>query len=260
MNRIKGKLTNYILTHKPSRVGLIFIHGVGDNYMFVSSVIALRERFPDTEFIVLCSKRDIPIYTLLGINAQEWTKDKDYDFYLKDITFPMPPKGVTKNDHCCNVELGLGITDEYLDILPRSKSFLIGVHFQNTCLPEGANPSEEQAKVIWDAIITSGYIPIEVHFLHPFANPKNHKWDFTTLTCRGLECKIPNLIKIIKSCRMFLGVNSGPYFCALNYLGPNNVIMLEKNYLLRTATKHRMAKAINLRSPNLKDEVLKCLV
>jgi hypothetical protein len=256
INSDTEKLYGVLVRERPNTVGLLFYHGIGDCCMFLPSVKKLAEMFPETKFVVLTLDKQVPIFMKLGVFADEYKDDYPCDFIF-DIRFFMSPKNTTKNDYCCLVELGIEpVEDGYEYEIKTEMKPIVGVHFQNTCLPDGANPSPEKAKAIWDEIRNCGCIPLEVHFIHGFANPKNKIFDFVDFTTRNISCSIDNLVDYIGICDFFFGVNSGPFFVALRTLGLSRVAMLEKDYLLETVVKSSV-RTVNINSDiqNIKKEV-----
>jgi len=248
--REHGTLTSVLSQQtEAKRIGLLFYHGIGDCCMFMASVRALSKDYPNHEFVVLTLDGQHQLFHEFGVAAEAYQSDEAFKGDLiYDVTFPMADGKIqTKNDLCCQLELGISpVTEDYY-VQPTNDSKLVAVHYHNTCLPGGANPDEATAHMVWEVIREAGYIPIEVHFLHAFANPDNIQFNFVDFTTRKMECTIRNLLSVLNSCHKFIGVNSGPYFCALRTLGINNVMMLEKSYTLESVVKDKRGKATSIR-------------
>ena len=241
-------LTQAIEQFPTKAVNLIFVHGIGDCMMFMPTVEALEKKYPNIKFKVLTIKKQIELFQYSLIEAGEFKRtqilDQHNNMYIEndelffDVRFPMSEgTNLTKNEFSCLKEIGDITPIEGYRNEEELNSTIIGMHFQNTCLPNGANPTRDQAKQIWDAVKEAGYIPLEVHFHHDFHNPVNKQFDFVDFTTRKMECNIHNLTTVIESCHRFIGVNSGPYFVALRFLGINNTMMIEKDYLIKNVVK-----------------------
>lgn len=226
------KLVELIDTHKPKRINLIFYHGIGDCIMFIPTVKQLIQLFPNISFSILTLKGQEKLFKLFNVPAEAYTNEKDGifdDVLIKTIAFKMASPLLTKNEYCCQEEIGIPNVDEPTQKKPTNNNKIIGFHFQNTCLPNYANPPEEYCQQLWGIAKDAGYIPLEIHFIHQYANPVNTKYKFVDFSTRDMACDIDNLMSTISLCKKFVGVSSGPYFCAVHLLGYNNVCFLEKD-------------------------------
>jgi len=214
--------------------------------MFIPVVQAVQRLYPTKKFKVLTIKKQTDLFRYFGVDSDEYVETSPDKIRCEngvgyfDIVFNMSDGSQhTKAELCAIAEIGIDpkeVREEYGDRFPISTN-LVGVHFSNTCLPNGANPTQENAQKIWQSIEDSGLIPIEINFIHDFYNPVNKLYDFVRLTTRGMPCKIENLAKTLLSCKKFVGVNSGPFFMALRLLGANNVMMLERDYKLSNVVR-----------------------
>lgn len=243
-----GPLFNLIQQIKPKTVDCLFIHGLGDCIMFCSAIKQFQTIFPDITFKVATLSGQELIFKKHNIFAYGYINDEQIKSDLIfDVRFPMQPNGITKGDYCCEKELGIPEAPELYKEKLTNNSKLLGLNFHNTALPHGANPDEKQARDIWDLTKKHKFIPIEVHFIHVFANPINSQHPFIDFSTRKMECNLENLINIISSCSRFIGVNSGPFFCALSELGINNTAMIEKDFPLITVVKTPGIKSFNVK-------------
>lgn len=231
-------------------VDLVFIHGIGDCIMFIPTVKALRNQYPSVHFRVMTIAKQVGLFKYFNIDScefKELSKDRicfnDGELYFVVVFNMSDGSNLTKNEKCCVDEIGIDcyIAEEY-SVRKTIESKLVGIHFNNTCLPDGANPTNEIAHKIWKVVEECGLIPIEVNFIHDFHNPVNKMFDFVKLSTRQMECRVENMFNVMLSCRKFIGVNSGPFFSAMMLLGVNNVMMMEKHYKL----KHVVRTHVNI--------------
>lgn len=241
------------------QINLIFMHGIGDCIMFLPTIKKLMVTYPDIIFNIKTLRSQEHLFKYFNIISEpydEKNKIPDTETVItRTINFDMPMKNITKNDTCCIKEIGFGEIDEIYKIYPENTtSKIIGTHFQNTCLPDLINPSEQQANDVWNIIKNKKLIPLEVHFLHSFANPRNKKYDFINFTTRSMECNITNMFNVINSCHKFIGVLSGPAHCASMLLGLNNVLFIE-NKIKITDTIKTKCNVTNSNSETFKKDI-----
>jgi hypothetical protein len=239
------------LKKKHSEINLIFIHGVGDCIMFLPTAIALNKRFPNLKILTISGQEKL--FRYFGIQSDVYKGEiiNNQNVYSKVINFPMPRGGLTKNDTCCSLEIGI---DNPTEIYPRDNCKniqikIIGVGFFNTSTPSNSNATEKDALLIWNSIKSFGFIPVEVHFIHTFSNPLNVKYKFIDFTTREMKCDIDNLFNIIVTCRAFIGVGSGPALCSAMLLGLDNLLYLERDIKSKDAIKsnHNVASLNNFK-------------
>ena len=257
-------LTDRIFDSRPKRVLLIFWHGVGDLVMFLPIFTALRIHYPE-----ICFKIGVPKgLTYLDMfeahsdqaveidgdecNNDEITAALPYDLVAK-ITFPMSEGQtvLTKTEWCCRYEIGIPPVAGH-GVLPAHKTPLVTVHFNITCLPDSCNPDKETAERVWNDVLEAGAVPLECHFQHIFHNPVNAKFDFIDATVRRCKPELRSLLGLLRKSHAFVGVVSGPFHVALSVLGPDRVLLLEKDFKRECFTKHKIRTA-DLR--NYKNEV-----
>jgi hypothetical protein len=242
------KLVQYIEELKPKKILLPFGHGLGDNVMFLEPFNKLAETYPHIEF-TLALQKGLGFEELepdiIGDNKKVvYSSDLSYKEHspeydiIADIDFPMSEGQVefTKGEYCCIHELGIPPVAGHRK-LTKGVNRLIGVHFNITCLPESCNPDRDTAERIWNDILESGFIPIETHFLHVFANPVNKKFDFVDCTVRRVHPRVSTLIGLLQQCAGFVGVVSGNLHVALSVLPREKVFFLEKDFKLLSFIK-----------------------
>ena len=246
-------LTKRIEEVKPRRVLLIFWHGVGDLVMFLPVYEAVKKAYPDIRFAL-----GVPLglsYCDLVPDALELTGDEvnvttaglPFDLVAK-ITFPMNEGQVelTKGEWCCRHEIGIDPVWGH-GRLPDHRTPLVAVHFQITCLPDSCNPDRDTAERVWNDVLESGLVPMECHFQHIFHNPVNAKFDFIDASVRRCRPELKSLLGLIQNARAFVGVVSGPFHVALSVLGPDRVLLLEKDFKKECFTK------LNVQTANLRN-------
>jgi hypothetical protein len=262
----KKTLVDY-LASQPKRVLLVFWHGLGDLIMFLEPYARLQELYPDIHFDLAVQKglsfEDIvPWAQLITGDDMAMLEQFNYDIVAK-IHFPMSEGQTefTKGEFCCLHELGIPPVCGHRLIQP-APGRLIGVHFNITCLPDACNPDEATARLVWDEIRASGFIPIETHFEHVFHNPVNKKFDFVDCTVRGAQARISNLSGLMGNLAGFVGVVSGNFHLALAILPSNRIFFLQKHFQLECFTRLPVARASILPGeyqPGLIDRWLKTL-
>jgi len=255
------KLAEHLDTGKFKSVLIPFWHGVGDVVMVLPIVKRLRELYPAIEFkLGLCKGLDqetfVPDAILLEGDWREKALTLGFDLVFP-VNFPierMDDLTKTKAEVCCEEEIGIPPVCGHL---PLSGKRLVGVCFQCTSVPWVANADEEVAQKIWNDIKEAGYVPIETQFIHCFANPDNKIFSFIDAHLRGCPARIETLMAILGRCDSFVGTVGGNFHMALSILGPDRVMLLEKDLKREHFTKEKIATA------NLKDyqgEVKKWLI
>lgn len=262
----KPKLSHYLDVLKKGKVGLCFGHGLGDTILFMNVFDKLASLYPDIQFDLILQRGlgfEELANDIVGKNkAVVYTKDlsyntdnPDYDI-IADIDFPMTEGHMeyTKAEGCCRNELGIEPIGEHKKITC-GKNRLIGVHFAITCLPDAANPDEETAKMIWDDVLESGFIPIEMHFCHVFHNPVNKMFPFIDCTVRRVKPQISTLIGLIQSCIGVICVVSGNLHVALSILSDEKIFFLEKHFKLESFTHRTNIRKASIMPKEYKHEV-----
>lgn len=255
------KLAGYIEELKPKKVLLPFGHGLGDQIMFLPVFEKLINTFPEVQFTLALQDglgfqeidKDIPgpygnvIYVGdLGFNNVP--ADCPYDI-IADVDFPMNEgqTELTKGQFCCVHELGIEPNEEVYLPLKSGKNRIIAVQFHITCLPGSCNPDRDVAERIWNDILESGYIPIEMHFQHVFHNPVNQKFDFIDSTVRRVHPKISSLIGLIEQAAGVVSVVTGNLHVALANKAPERIFFLEKDFKLESFIKDEKIARANVR-------------
>lgn len=241
------KLSEHLDTGKFKTVLLPFFHGVGDVVMVLPIVNALRARYPEIKIdLGLCRGLDqetfVPDAILLDGDWREKALTLGYDLVFP-LNFPIERPGdlsLTKAEISCIEEVGI---DPVCGHLPLRAKKLVGVHFQMTSVPWVANADKEIAQVIWNDIKEAGFVPIETHFVHCFHNPANERYDFIDTHVRACAPRIDTLMALLGSCHAFVGVVSGNFHMALSVLGPQRVMLLEKDLRREHFTKHPIKTA-----------------
>ena len=206
-----------------SRVLLIFPHGLGDITLFYPVVLKLREHYPD---IVIDMKFGQGYNKVFG--GEHDINEKNYDFIFDIAYWCSEGTGIMKVETCCKGEIGIECDDSIKllpNYLPSYPNPIVAVHFNSTCNPP-IGCSYEVAKLIWDEIIATGLIPLEVNYEHWRHNALNKKFDFVTSSFRGCTPDVQNLVGIIQNSFAFLGVCSGPVCIALSCI-PERTLYLE---------------------------------
>lgn len=245
------KLAEHLHSGKFGRVLLPFWHGVGDVVMVLPIVARLREIYPSITFdLGLCRGLDqetfVPDAVLLDGDWREKALELGYDLVFP-VNFPLEKLEdltKTKAEICCEEEIGIPPVCGHL--LIKAKKF-VGVCFQCTSVPWVANADPEVAEKIWNDIKAAGYVPIEVQMLHVFANPTNVLYPFVDAHLRGCPARIETLMAVLASCDRFIGTVGGVFHLAMSILGPDRVMLLEKDLMREHFTKEDIATA------NLKD-------
>jgi len=245
------KLAEHLDTGKFRTVLLPFWHGVGDVVMVLPIVEKLRELYPHIEFSLgLCRGLDqekfVPGAVLLDGDWREKALTLGFDLVFP-INFPLEridDLTKTKAEVSCEVEIGIPPVCGHVPIGAKK---LVGVCFQCTSVPWMANADLEVAEKIWNDIKEAGYVPIETQFIHCFANPDNQLYSFVDAHVRGCPAKLETLMALLSSCHAFIGTVGGNFHLALSILGPDRVMLLEKDLKREHFTKENIAIA------NLKD-------
>ena len=226
---------------------LPFWHGVGDVVMVLPIITALRAKYPNIKIdLGLCRGLDqetfVPDAVLLDGDWREKWKDLGYDLVYA-LNFPLEDPSdtkLTKAEQCCVQEIGIAPVCGHL---PLKSKPLCGVTFQMTSVPWVANADPEVAEKIWNDIKEAGFVPIELHFHHVFDNPTNVKYPFVDTHVRDIAPKIETLMALLNKCDYFVGTVGGVFHMALSVMGPERVMLLEKDLKKEHFTKSPIATA-----------------
>lgn len=245
------RLAEHLETGRFKTVLLPFFHGVGDVVMFLAIIDALRTRYPEIKIDLglargLDQETFVPDAVLLEGDWREKALTLGYDLVFP-CNFPierMEDLTKTKAEICCEEEIGIPPVCGHNRLKAKK---LVGVHFQMTSVPWVANADAPIAEVIWNDVKEAGFVPIETHFQHVFHNPANERYGFVDTHVRACAPRIDTLMALLNSCAAFVGVVSGNFHMALSVLGPEKVMLLEKDLKAQLFTKSPIATA------NLKD-------
>ena len=238
------KLKYYLDTGKYKKVAIFWGHGVGDSLMFQVVLDKLKELYPNIEFRMAFPEgldEEVIYPDAVFVNSREEAqKLNDFDL-VAQINFPVEtdPK-LTKMELCCREEIGIEPISGHKK-LSEFPSPLVAVHFNLTCLPGLANPTEEVAHKIWNEIHEAGLVPIECHYHHVFDNPENKVFPFIDCTVRNCQAKLPSLFGLLRVARAFIGVVSGPYHSAMSIMPHDRICYLEKDIPVSRFTHEKVA-------------------
>lgn len=228
------KMVSYFEEHKPKRVLLAFLHGLGDFLGFRGVYNYLCTTYPDIEFTYALDK-DMGYDKFLLPHEKYVNVDRsnininNYDlaFY---IAYTQNREGeISKAENCMIEEVGsFEALPRPHQPLPVMASRLVTVHFFSTWGPSafGMVGREATAHKIWHEIIETGLIPIETNFEHKYSNPENKNFDWINAHVRGNKCNAENLISLIQDSFAFIGVISGNIHTALSCLPREKVLAL----------------------------------
>jgi hypothetical protein len=122
--------------------------------------------------------------------------------------------------------------------LPKKYSSpLVGLHFNSTSCPR-MNVPYEFAHKLWNQIIESDLIPIDLHMRHKNDNSRNVVYDFAQ--CRKIDnisATTPKLIGMLSACCGFAGVSSGNLFCALSIFPPEKILYITSDFPAKRSTR-----------------------
>jgi hypothetical protein len=226
------KLVEYL--EKDQKILIRFGHGWGDTLMFMPILHTLKLRYPDIKFDIYLENGQEEIFESY---PNKNNGEHDLVFHLD---FPMSEgTGLTKQEKCCQDEIGIEWKQEAQIPLSPEPSPYVAVHFQGTALPNAVNCPKDVAYKIWDEVIEFGKIPIECHFEHGFHNPVNKKYSFIDRSVRECTANLKNLIGLIQHSFAFVGVASGPFVTALSEI-PERTMFLENEHKTCDYTKLRI--------------------
>jgi len=247
------KLVQY-LDEKVKKVGIVFWHGLGDCVQFMGLFNRLQKEYPNIKFDIMIQNglgQEVIYPNAVPLNNLDGLKDMDYD-YIFLVHFPVESGNVTKTELCAKTEIGVDWKFPFYDCIPKygrkihvPRGKLIGIHFQNTALPDVFNPTSEVAEKVWNEVLEAGYIPIEIDFQHVYHNPVNKKFDFIDCTVRRVKPTVDTLLGLIMSCKGIIAVVSGPLHCALA-IAPERVFFLEKGVPIERFVTDKKYPSVNV--------------
>jgi len=241
------KLNELLQTGIYHRVLLPFFHGVGDTVMVLPIIDSLRHKNPDiTIDLGLCRGLDQESFVHDGILLDGDWREKaltlGYDL-VYPLNFPLEDPSdttLTKAELCCIQEVGIPPICGHKSIKPKK---LVAVTFQMTSVPWVANAEKEVAELIWRDIKDAGCVPMECLIPHVFHNPINERYNFIDSHLRSCSPKLDTLMAFLGGCDYFVGVVGGPFHLALSILGPEKVLLLERELKREHFTKDNIATA-----------------
>jgi hypothetical protein len=242
-----GGLLSDHLDDSVDRVLIVFLHGVGDLVMFLKSFERLEKLYSRIHFDLaladgLDEQKIFPRAVLVQPDWMAQVATMSYDLVFH-CHFPMEDPNrpaTTKIELCCEQELGIEPVCEYPRFEPQK---IVAVHFHSTAVPELANAPEDLARRIWSEILDAHFVPIETHFEHVFHDARNSRFDFVNHHVRHWPARLETLIALLGAATAFVGVVSGPFHLALSILGPQRVLLLEKDLRATQFTKSKITTA-----------------
>ena len=251
------KIADYLRQDKPSKVILVFHHGLGDLILFMEVYNKLITLFPDIKIDLALQEGTgqevLAPAAILAKNVNIPLDGYDYTFH---VHFPMceGQHGLwTKAEWCCLQEMGIEPVSNYPQLPVDILSILIGVNFQATALPGACNPSEEVAEKIWNEVIEAGYIPVETSFEHCYFNPVNVRFDCVDRDVRSIPAGIDKLIRLMSHCHANITVATGTLPLSIALM-PSRTLYLEKDFSIKSYTRQAIA-SVNVN--DYKDGVVK---
>ena len=209
------------------RVLVDFAHGLGDTVMFLPAFEDFRAALPSVQ---------VDLLTHFGQDEVFGKKDAVYKDY--DVVFTLPydmaeNSGLTKTEACCVRELGISPVEvkkklnsswyrtAHPELFKSDEQFqrdspYVLLAFQSTALPDPCNCPLELAETLWREVESVGKIPVECHFQHCFANPRNVAYPFVgNSTTRKLPASVKLLSNVVKTSFAFVGVATGSTVVAM---------------------------------------------
>jgi len=204
-----------------------FAHGLGDTVMFLPVFDEFRKNVSDAR---------VDLLTHFGQEEVFGVKTVQYSEYDVVLTLPYAMaenSGSTKSEACCVRELGIlpnavkdnlksaWYRDNYSRVFSSDESFrksspFVLFAFQSTALPDPCNCPPQLAETLWREAESVGKIPIECHFSHCFANPRNAQYPFVgNSTTRKLPPRVQLLADTVKTSFAFVGVATGSTVVAM---------------------------------------------
>ena len=234
------KVADYLRQDKPSKVCIVFWHGLGDLVMFIEPFNKLKSLFPDVQIDLALQDgtgqeviaHDAKLIKNANIHIEEYV-------YTFQIHFPMAEhlNGLwTKAEYCCMEELGIEPVCTYPKFPKNISSPFVACHFQATAMPTACNPSTEVVEKIWNEVIEAGYIPVESFFKHCYSNPVNKKFDCINRDVRDIPARLDKLIMMLSNCHASICVASGNLPLSIALM-PQRTLYLKKAYTIKTYAK-----------------------
>jgi hypothetical protein len=235
------KVYDYIKEKPYGRVLYVFDHGLGDLVNFLPLYDSMKALFPRCIFDIGTPMYRNNVYlhssiVSLGDNFRGMIPLCNHIF---KINYPEPSieersKGLRK-PYLCNLK-EMGIPNfiwkpyKYNWVINNNGSKRIGVHFTGSTNPRAKNIDFNVMENIWKEIEESGYIPFEMHMNCSNTLDRSYPTFINeTNSLRFGSLSLQLLIDSIRECKLFFGVDSGPFYLAAAILGTDKCIFLKNN-------------------------------
>lgn len=233
------KVYDYLKDYPRGRVLFIFNHGLGDLINFLPLYDKMVELFPRCTFKIgtPISRKNGQLHPQIISLGDGFRATLQYYSHIFRINYPEPSiedrnQGLIK-PYICNLrEMGIPNfvwkTYDFKYNINTSKLKRIGFHFTGDTNHSLKNIDFKIIEKMWREVDKLGYEPFDVH-----SNTGNTKFiDYPSFinnnnSLRFQKFDIKELISIIKSCKYFIGIESGPLYLANSILGSHNVIGVE---------------------------------
>lgn len=264
------KLIYYLESYSPSNVLIIFDHGLGDAVEFLDIYETLKTDYPKWNFTIgshptldlsilhedwiditeLNSNFVIPfnqsVVQLSNVkmryNIDKLFKKYKFIFSIQftDCRHPLlePSKkiNISKLNKCKVMEIGYN-DDKILKryeppfLLNNPTSKYVMFHVGGSTDKAIKNPNYEDSEKIWNEIIQSGFIPVDIH-INNATNISNSKIPKPEYMKNGISIRdstegLKGLIQTICTGRFIVGVLSGPLHLCNRLYGSDNCLGLE---------------------------------
>jgi hypothetical protein len=212
---------------------------------------------------------------LIRYDINALSKKFDYIFVIQYYDYNHPasnkkiPNAKSKLEMCKVLEFGfpenLSIPEYKIlnGFKPSDNSDLFMVHFDGHTDKLIKTPTLEEQEIICNEIREMGYNPFDVHLNNRVVIKDSIKklpsfFDPEYSLRNKQDADLNLLIETIKKCKYAIGILSGPILLAINILGKDRCIVLEKtfkakNYLID------LPSVINVDSPYIKGDITKLL-
>lgn len=234
------KVYDYIKEKPYGRVLYTFDHGLGDLINFLPLYDEMKKLFPRCVFEI-----GTPMYRYYNTYLHSSIVSLGDNFrsmillctHIFKISYPEPSieernQGLRK-PYLCNLK-EMGIPNfiwkpyKYNWAINNNGSKRIGVHFTGSTNPRAKNIDFNVVESIWMEIEESGYTPFEMHM--NCSNTLNRNYptfinEINSLRFGSLDLQL--LIDNIRECKLFFGVDSGPFYLAAAILGTDKCIFLK---------------------------------
>jgi len=235
----KEKIYNIIKRQPYGRVLFIFDHGLGDLINFLPLYDDIKRLFPRCDFKIGTPKYRYNTYLHSSIIplGDDFRSIISYCNYVFRINYSEPSieeknQGLRK-PYLCNLK-EMGIPNfiwkpyKFNWIINNNGSNKVGIHFTGSTNPKAKNIDFNIIDSIWKEIKESGYTPFEMHMNCSNTLDRNYPTfinEENSLRFGSLDLQL--LIDNIRECKLFFGVDSGPFYLAAAILGTDKCIFLK---------------------------------